>query len=155
MSPLDANRIDEYPLPQVDSPAWMLIFVAWLVAAISTLAALFLGEVMNLPTCVLCWYQRIFMFPLALLLPMGLVPFDRNVIRYALPLAVPGAILAGYHQLLVAGIIPPDLKPCTDGAPCTDKVIEWWGFVTIPLLSFIAFSTIAALLLMAHRRGIK
>ena len=43
---------------------WTLIFLAWLVAAVSTLGALFLGEVMNLPICVLCWYQRISMFPL-------------------------------------------------------------------------------------------
>ena len=49
--------------------AWNLVFAAWLVAAVATLGALFFGEVMQLPPCVLCWYQRIFMFPLALILP--------------------------------------------------------------------------------------
>ena len=57
---------------RADTMAWTLIFFAWLVAALSTLGALFLGEVMHLPACVLCWYQRIFMFPLALILPIGL-----------------------------------------------------------------------------------
>ncbi len=149
------NTIEEFQPPPADTTVWMLVFVAWLVAAISTTGALFLGEVMNLPTCVLCWYQRIFMFPLALLLPVGLVPFDRNVIRYALPMAVPGGLVAGYHQLLLVGIVPQSLTPCTQGVPCTDKAIEWWGFVTIPLLSVIAFSTIVALLLIAYRRGVK
>ena len=115
--------------------SWTLIFLAWLVAAVSTLAALFLGEVMNLPICVLCWYQRIFMFPLALILPIGLFPYDRNVVRYALPLATLGACFAIYHQLLIARIIPASLKPCTQGVPCTETAIQWFGFVTIPLLS--------------------
>ena len=144
---------EELLLPRVDSTAWTLIFLAWLVAAVSTLGALFLGEVMNLPTCVLCWYQRIFMFPLALILLIGLLPFDRNVVRYALPLAVIGGGVALFHQLLVAGIIPESLKPCTQGVPCTQTVIQWFGFVTIPLLSVIAFSIIIALLLVAYRRG--
>lgn len=135
--------------------AWTLIFVAWLVAAMSTLGALFLGEVMALPTCILCWYQRIFMFPLVLILPIGLFPFDAKVIRYALPLAVLGWLLAVFHQLLVVGVIPESLKPCTQGVPCSVKVIEWFGFVTIPILSVAAFSTIIALLLVAHFRGSK
>ena len=147
------NGIGKMPAPPTDTAAWTLIFLAWLVAAVSTLGALFLGEVMNLPTCVLCWYQRIFMFPLALILPIGLVPFDRNVVRYALPLALIGGGIAIFHQLLAAGIIPENMKPCTQGMPCSQTVIQWFGFVTIPLLSLIAFSTIIALLLAAYRRG--
>ncbi len=147
------NPTGELSRPRADSTAWTLIFLAWLVAAVATLGALFLGEVMNLPTCVLCWYQRIFMFPLALILLIGLLPVDRNVVRYALPLAVIGGGVALFHQLLVAGIIPESLKPCTQGVPCTQTVIQWFGFVTIPLLSVIAFSTIIALLLVAYHKG--
>jgi disulfide bond formation protein DsbB len=139
--------------PRNDTTAWTLIFVAWLIAAISTLGALFLGEVMHLPPCVLCWYQRICMFPLALILPIGLFPFDRKVVRYALPLAVPGGLVAVFHQLLIVGVIPESIKPCTQGVPCTEKVIEWFGWVTIPLLSISAFSTIIVLLVITHFRG--
>jgi disulfide bond formation protein DsbB len=135
--------------------AWTFVFLAWLVATISTLSALFFGEVMGLPPCVLCWYQRIFMFPLVLILPIGLFPFDTRVVRYALPLAALGWLFAVFHQLLVAGVIPESLKPCTQGVPCSAKVIEWFGFVTIPTLSVAAFSTIIALLLLAHFRGSK
>ena len=133
----------------------MLIFAAWLIAGSSTLGALFFGEVMQLPTCNLCWYQRIFMFPLALILPIGLFPLDRKVVRYALPLAVSGWLFAFFHLLLIAGVIPEDLKPCTQGVPCSEKVIEWFGFVTIPLLSVAAFSAIIALLVMAYSRRFK
>ena len=144
------------PAPLRDnSAAWTLIFGAWLIASVSTLGALFFGEVMQLPPCVLCWYQRIFMFPLVVILPLGLFPFDRNVVRYALPLAGIGFMFAVFHLLLVAGVIPESIKPCTQGVPCSETVIEWFGFVTIPLLSALAFLTILALLIAAHFRSSK
>ena len=141
--------------PKNPSAVWVLIFGAWLVASVSTLGALFLGEVMHLPTCVLCWYQRIFMFPLALILPIGLFPPDRKMVRYALPLATLGWLIAVFHLLLVAGVVPEEIKPCRQGIPCSETVIEWFGFVTIPLLSFLAFSTVIALLVLAYFRDSK
>ena len=133
-----------------ETTAWTLLFGAWLVACTATLGALFFGEVMQLPPCVLCWYQRICMFPLVLILPVGLFPLDRKVVRYALPLAAIGWSFAVFHVLLIAGVIPESIKPCTQGVPCSEKVIEWFGFVTIPLLAVMAFSTIIALLILAH-----
>ena len=136
-----------------ENTAWALIFGAWLIASVATLGALFFGEVMQLPPCVLCWYQRIFMFPLVLILPIGLFPLDRKVVRYALPLAALGWPFAAFHVLLIAGVIPEEIRPCTQGVPCSEKVIEWFGFVTIPLLSVVAFSAIIALLVLAHFRS--
>jgi disulfide bond formation protein DsbB len=138
-----------------DRRAWTLIFIAWLLAAIASLGALFFSEVMQVPPCVLCWYQRICMFPLALILPIGLFPLDRDVVRYALPLAVIGWLVAVFHQLLIAGVIPESIKPCTQGVPCTEKAIEWLGFVTIPLLSAGVFLFIIVLLGAAYFRGSK
>ena len=135
------------------SPAWRLLFAAWLLAALSTLGALFLGEIMGLPICTLCWYQRMAMFPLALILPLGLFPFDRQLIRAGLLLAVPGGLIAAFHQLLVDGLIPASLKPCQQGIPCSETVISWFGFVTIPLLSLLAFAVLIALLVAAHLRS--
>lgn len=134
---------------------WTLVFSAWLIATASTLGALFLGEVMGYAPCVLCWYQRIAMFPLVLVLAAGLFPFDRRVIRYALPLAVAGWAVAIFHLALIAGWIPENIKPCQQGVPCADVQVVWLGFVTIPLLSVASFSLIAALLLAAHFKGSK
>jgi disulfide bond formation protein DsbB len=136
-----------------ESTAWMLVFGAWLIASASALGALFFSEIMQLPPCSLCWYQRIAMFPLVLILPIGLFPFDRKVVRYALPLAILGWLLAVFHMLLVAGVIPENLEPCVQGIPCSEKVIDWFGFVTIPLLSVVAFSAIIAMLTLTHFRG--
>lgn len=146
------STANNLPLREETSTAWLLVFTAWLVATTSTLGALFFSEVMAFPICVLCWYQRIFMFPLAIILPLGLFPFDPRIVRYALPLALIGSLVALFHQLLVAGIIPESIKPCTQGVPCSVTVATWFGFVTIPLLSILAFFTIVVLLLAAHNR---
>lgn len=132
--------------------AWLMVFAGWTAASLATLGALFFSEVMELPPCVLCWYQRIFMFPLVLVLPLGLFPFDGRVVRYALPLAAAGWLVSLFQVLLVAGVIPEGIRPCTRGVPCSDVQIEWLGFVNIPLLSFLAFTTINALLIAAHLR---
>lgn len=135
-----------------DDLAWTLVFAAWLIATGATLGALFASEVMELPPCSLCWYQRIFIFPLVLMLPAGLFPLERNVIRYALILAAVGWAIALFQLLLVHGVIPEDVQPCRIGISCKDVQVRWFGFVTIPLLSFVAFTAINALLVLAHFR---
>jgi disulfide bond formation protein DsbB len=131
---------------------WNLVFACWVVAASAVLGALFFSEVMNLPPCLLCWYQRIFMFPLVLLLPLGLFPFDPGIVRYALPLAAVGGAIALFHVLLTWWLIPERITPCTQGVPCGSNPIELFGFISIPLLSLTAFAVIIALLLAARRR---
>jgi disulfide bond formation protein DsbB len=135
------------------STSWTLIFGAWIVAATATLGSLFFSDIMQLAPCELCWYQRLFMFPLTIILAIGLFPFDRGVVRYALPLTALGLLVAVFHQLLVIGVVPERLRPCTQGVPCSEKAIEWLGFVTIPTLSMLAFSAVLALLIVVHLRG--
>jgi disulfide bond formation protein DsbB len=134
---------------------WLLVFTCWLIACISALGSLFFSEVMGFAPCVLCWYQRICMYPLVLILPAGLFPFDRNIVRYAAPLSVLGSLIAVFHLLLVAGYIPESIKPCVRGIPCSEVQVQWFGFVTIPLLSAFSFLLITALLILTHRRSSK
>jgi len=150
--PRQASNADAAPARD-RSIEWSLVFLAWLIAMASTLGALFFGEVMKLPPCSLCWYQRIFMFPMALVLPFALLPFDRKVARSVLPLAGVGLSLATAHVLLVEGVLPERLAPCRQGVPCSETVIEWFGFVTIPLLSMVAFAAITVLLTAASIRS--
>lgn len=80
----------EAPMKQHQSGAWALLLCAWLLALVSTIAVLFVGEVMGQLPCVLCWFQRAFMFPLVLVLGVACCLSDTGVWRYALPLAVMG-----------------------------------------------------------------
>ena len=131
---------------------WMLIFACWLLATAGTLGSLFFSEVMGLKPCVLCWYQRIFLFPLAIILLIGLFPLDKKVVNYALPLAIIGLLFTVYHSLLFFGVIPENLQPCSQGVSCTEKYIDLFGFITIPMLSLFSFTIMIILLLILHRR---
>jgi disulfide bond formation protein DsbB len=132
--------------------AWWLIFSCWVLAAIATLGSLFFSEVMEIQPCVLCWYQRIFMYPLVVIFLVAMFPLDGNVIRYALPIAVIGWGASVYHYLLYSGYIPENLQPCSQGVSCTEVKLELLGFITIPMLSILSFTAIIALLLVLKKR---
>lgn len=144
------NRSDATAQYHSPDSAWTLAFLAWLVASASTLGALFLSQVMGVAPCILCWFQRIFMFPLVFILPAGLFPFDTKLVRYALPLTLAGWAIALFHVLVVAGIVPESIRPCAQGIPCKDQPIVWFGFLTIPTLSLISFSLVGLLLIFTH-----
>jgi len=126
---------------------WLMLLAAWLVATMATASALFIGEVMLMVPCQLCWYQRIFMFPLAIVLGMACFSDDRRGAVYALPLAVGGLLMAAYHTLLVAGLIPNSA-----GVSCADQKLEILNGIQIPWLSLVAFFTITLLLTLFLRR---
>jgi disulfide bond formation protein DsbB len=130
---------------------WTILFVCWLLVMGATLGSLFFSEIMELPPCSLCWYQRIFMFPLTIVLLIGLFPFDARVVRYALPLGLGGCAVALYHTLLHLGVIPESAAPCRQGVSCSNKDLDLFGFLSIPMLSLLAFSTVVALLLILRR----
>lgn len=118
---------------------------AWIIALTSSLAVLYIGEILGQAPCNLCWFQRALMFPLAVVLGLGLWWEDHRVGRYGVALALGGAAIAIWHLGLYTGILPERIQPCTASGPsCTDANQLFWG-VPIPLLSLIAFALIATL----------
>ena len=131
---------------------WTILFLCWFLVALSTAGSLFFSSVMEFAPCILCWYQRICLFPLVIILGTGLVLSDRHVAKYSLPLALAGWSTALYHTLLYSGIIPERIQPCSRGVSCTEEYIELFGIITIPMMSLLSFTTIIALLLIFQRR---
>jgi disulfide bond formation protein DsbB len=129
------------------------LFGAWLVAAVATLGSLFLDRALDMQPCSLCWFQRVFMYPLAVTLMVGLLPLDRRVARYALPLAMLGWVTAFYHWLLQIGIVPASLQPCGAGPSCLQDDMHLFVFVSIPLLSLSAFTVLIGLLFLFWKRN--
>lgn len=118
---------------------------AWIVALAASLAVLFIGEVLGQMPCLLCWYQRAFMFPLAVVLGLGLWWQDRRVGRYGVALGLGGAAIALWHTGLYVGLVPEPIQPCTATGPsCTDDNQLILG-IPIPFLSLIAFVLVAGL----------
>lgn len=119
--------------------------IAWIIALISSLVVLFIGEVLGQTPCVFCWFQRAFMFPLVIVLGLGLWWKDVRVGRYGIALAIGGAAVAAWHTGLYIGLIPEPIRPCTASGPsCTDDNQLILG-IPIPLMALIAFLLIGAL----------
>lgn len=132
-----------------------LVQLSLVIAATSTLGSLYFSEILKLTPCILCWYQRIAMYPLIIIFTVGIWKKDKNIPFFALPLSIIGLIISFYHNLLYYKIIPESTAPCTLGISCTTKQIEWFGFLTIPLLSLLAFATITILMLLHKKYSIK
>jgi disulfide bond formation protein DsbB len=130
----------------------MIVYLAWIQSIVATLGSLYFSEVMKFPPCVLCWYQRICMYPLVFILAVGMIRKDKKIYTYVLPLSLTGLSIAMYHNLLYYNILPESAAPCVAGVSCTTKFISWFGFVTIPLLSLIAFSVITVCMLISWKR---
>ena len=130
-------------------PVWA--YLAFAIALASMLGSLYYSEVRDLPPCLLCWYQRICMYPLVVITAVGIWRRDAGMPWYALPLSIAGFGFAVYHYLLQKGIIAEALAPCQAGISCTTKQVEYFGFVTIPFLSGLAFAAIAVCLIVMIR----
>ena len=119
-----------------------VILVIYLQIWVGTIGSLYFSQVMHLPPCSLCIIQRGLLYPLILIMGVGLWKKDRWLPYYVLPFSVAGLIVAGYHNLLVWGIAPADLIVCSVQLPCTIQEFALLGFITIPLMSFVAFAVI-------------
>lgn len=128
-----------------------LPYIAWTQALVATFGSLYFSEVMKLPPCVLCWYQRILMYPIVLIAAVGIIRRDKALPFYILPLSILGWLISIYHNLLYYKIIPESIAPCQLGISCTTRQIEWLGFVTIPLLSLVAFTVINVCFILYSR----
>lgn len=116
------------------------LMAAWAVALVATLSVLFIGEVLGQMPCLLCWYQRAFMFPLPVVLGLGLWWHDRRIGRYGVALSLFGGAIALWHMGLYTGIVPEPIQPCTTNGPsCTDDKQLILG-IPIPLMSLAAFT---------------
>jgi disulfide bond formation protein DsbB len=121
--------------------------LAFVVALVATAGSLVYSDVIGYEPCKLCWFQRIFMYPLVILFGVALLKKDSRIADYALALAIPGALIAAYHYLLQLGIAPS--LPCSAvgySAECSSRFVLQFGYITIPLMAFSAFALIAALL---------
>lgn len=130
-----------------------ILYIALAQSIIAMLGSLYFSEVMNLPPCVLCWYQRIALYPLVVILIVGILRKNRDIAMYVLPLSLTGLAISIYHNLLYWGIIPESIAPCMAGVSCTTKFFEWFGFITIPFLGLIAFIVISACMVIFIRNN--
>ncbi|MBO3081040.1 disulfide oxidoreductase [Mammaliicoccus sciuri] len=127
------------------------LFISWVIALVAMLGSLYFSEIRQFVPCTMCWYQRIFMYPLVLILGIGSFQNDFNVKKIALPLSIIGLLISTWHYLeqKVPGFA--EIKPCTQGVPCSSEYINVFGFITIPFLAGTAFLLISLILIFTKK----
>jgi disulfide bond formation protein DsbB len=129
--------------------------LAWLVSLAATLGSLYYSEIAHFEPCLFCWYQRVAMYPLTIVLGIGAFTRDRNAHRSGITLAALGAGIAGYHYL-VQHFPGLSAGSCSASAPCTAAWIWKFGFVSIPFMALACFTAVVVLLVVdrIHHRAV-
>lgn len=118
----------------------LLLSGCLVVAIVATAGSLYFSEVMGLVPCELCWYQRILMYPLVVILGIGLYEADRTVWKTGLPFSLLGTLVSAYHASLQ---LTPDTA-CAIGSGCATILWQGLGIFTIPRLALVAFVLLSA-----------
>lgn len=115
------------------------ILFGFIVSLVATSGSLYLSEVKKFVPCELCWYQRILMYPMVILLGIAFYKKDEKIAQYVKPIAMLGFLIAGYHYLKQKTTLLDGIGTCSIGVPCNQDYINIFGFITIPFLSLLAF----------------
>lgn len=132
-----------------------LLFTAWATSVIAMFGSLFFSEIQKFEPCELCWYQRILMYPMVIILGIAVVKKDERISFYTMILSVIGALISLYHYSIQKIPFMADNAVSCGRIPCTGQYINWFGFVTIPFLALVAFVIIfvCSLLIWKQVRG--
>ncbi len=129
------------------------LYFALIVAWAATLGSLYFSEIRHFIPCTLCWYQRILMYPLSIILLIGIICRDQGIAYYVLPFSGVGILLSSYHYLIQKTVIFSTSTACASGVPCTATWINWFGIITIPFLALIAFILITLAMVFFLSQG--
>ncbi|RSD29209.1 disulfide bond formation protein B [Mesobacillus subterraneus] len=128
------------------------LFAAWATSIIAMFGSLYFSEIRQYEPCLLCWYQRILMYPFALILGIAVVKKDYRISFYTMIMSAAGGLISLYHYSLQKVPFMADNAITCGRVPCTGQYINWLGFITIPFLALTAFIIIFALSLIIWKK---
>ena len=127
------------------------VYLAWIISIVGFLGSIIYSNVVLVPICDLCWYQRIAMYPLVLIYLIGIISKDKRCVIYAMPLALMGLFIALYQVFLQAGVVPSVLFGCKTGVSCAAITFRLFNVFTIPQQAAASFSAIVLLNILANK----
>ena len=136
------------PIHMIQNARRISFVIALITAWAATLGSLYFSEILHFVPCTLCWYQRILMYPLAIILLVGVIRRDQGIAFYVLPFSILGVLTSSYHYLHQKTDLFSNSTACTSGVPCTATWINWFGIITIPFLALLAFVIITLMMIL-------
>ena len=133
--------------------SWVWLWLAFGQVVVATLGSLFFSQILKLPPCILCIYQRGLMYPLLIILGVALWKKDERAHFYAFPFVILGAVVATYHNIIYWNLIPELTTACSINVPCLNDGYQIFGFISIPFLSLLAFIITGGFLIIFARKN--
>ena len=132
-----------------------MLFAAWAAAFTATMGSLYFSEIRGFEPCELCWYQRIFMYPIVIILLIAIIRKDAKAALYSAVLSGIGGCISIYHYSIQKIDALSASAPACGRVPCTGEYINWAGFITIPFLALTAFTIIfvTSLVILKQSKG--
>jgi len=136
-----------------NSTRQLYLFLAWLISLIAMILSLYSTYVLNISPCPLCWFQRVCLYPLVIILGIAAFKDDSFIVPYIVALPVIGFLFALYQYLeqMIPGFAPIQLCRA-NGVPCSTIHFQWLGFITYPFLSMLACLLITLFLALSYRK---
>jgi len=134
--------------------------LGFVVSLFASLFSMVYSEIINFAPCYLCWYQRVFMFPIVFIFASAIWYKDRKVVKYTLPMLLVGFFISVYqnfgYYFADKGTLPCDAT----GISCYQQLVyEFGGYISIPMLSLTTFFALITIVLVAHfysdERGVR
>lgn len=126
------------------------ITLAWVIAAVTTFGSLYYSKVQGYVPCELCWYQRICIYPMAVILGIAAWRRDSSIRIYAIPVLAIGVVISTYHSYIQWWPPSSGTSFCSATAPCTLKYVNEFGFVTLPFMALSAAVFMITLLMASQ-----
>lgn len=127
------------------------LVLSFLISLLATIFPLVYSEIVNFLPCYLCWWQRVFMFPLLFLFGVALWDKDRRVIRYVLPLVCIGFLVSLYQNFFYYFGVGSSLPCDASGVSCYQHLVsEFGGYISIPMMALTSFFALLTILSVAH-----
>lgn len=121
------------------------LVLGFIVSLSATLGSLFYSEIMGFAPCVLCWYQRIFMYSQVVLFATAWFAKDGRVAVYSLTLSIVGGAIAAYHYLMQLDLVSAACSVVGYSASCSEYFAMSYGYITIPMMALTAFALLIVL----------
>ncbi|GEN46099.1 disulfide oxidoreductase [Alkalibacillus haloalkaliphilus] len=128
-----------------------LAVFSWIIALVATLGSLYFSEIKHFEPCLLCWYQRIIMYPLVLIYLIGIIIKDHKVFIYGIAFSIIGLLTSWYHYAIQKVTLLQDSSPSCGQVSCLAQYINWGGFITIPFLAGTAFTLILIISVIGYK----
>lgn len=121
------------------------LHISWVIALYASIISLSFSKIFGFIPCELCWYQRILMYPLVIIIFMVIYTENPKAKLYILPFSIMGLLMSFYHILIQKISSLSKITSCKELIPCNVDYLNWFGFITIPMLAFVAFLLITIL----------